>query len=476
MRLLRWGSSIVSTTTAATSRDPATVDLWLTDRSRYLTGLQHCSYRRFLEYHAGTNGYGFRRKSEAMPLVTGTHVHEALARVLSFSPGVINRGVVRTIIDETCAQYDELLRARGFQDLEEGSDPDYVRREQMALVGGLVWGWYRVAYDEFRRKNEIIRVEVEETYVAGCRCGLGDGVGEPEDHAARGCAKTGGVVIMSRPDVIVRDLRTRTTENVDFKTQSYEPYLPEWTDNVQMALSGLGAERSLGVLLSNYNLHFLMKGARKADWDEASEEYSGPKRQQSPLIYGWYDAGSPPIRPAEWRPSFVYYDDIPSKWQIQRGVQPGPRGFKHRLGNQYRRTPVWIREGPGVEEWVMDILDEETVRGQFRVIGPFDRPSRLMDDVIPAIVDHEHEVVEKLYQVQDGANPKHVFPQSWDCYRFKTACPFLAICKNPESVGDDPVASGLYVPRRPHHQLEMEQMQARGLEIPEDIADPEEEE
>lgn len=444
------------------------IDLWLTDRSRYLVGLQHCQYRRFLEYHSGANGYGIRRKSEAMPLVTGIHVHEALAQLLCYKPDVINRGMVREIIADTVAKYDALLKQRGFADPEEGTDQDFVRREQMALIAGMVWGWYRVAYQDFVTRYEVVRVEWEETYVAGCGCGLGDGVGEPQDHAARGCAAKGGIVIMSRPDVIVKDRLTGRVENIDFKTQAYEPFLPEWTDNVQMALSGLGAERSLGTLLSNYNIHFLMKGARKSDWDDYAEDYSGPKRQQSPLIYGWYDMGSPPIRPASWKPSRVYYDDVPSKWQAQRHAEPGPMGFRHTLGKDYSKTPVWINAGPGVEEWVMDVLDEETVKGEYRLIGPFDRPTRLMDDVVPTIVEHERENIEKLYAVREGHNPKHLFPQSWQCYRFKKPCPFLEVCKNPDTTGADPIGSGLYIPRRPHHMLEMEQMQARGLEIPED--------
>ncbi len=455
----------------------------VTDRSRNHHGLARCAYLRYLQYHSGPNGYGISRRAESMPLATGTQVHDILRQILVTPYEQVNRGVVRLIIENGVNAYDKLLEERGFADLPPGSDQDFVRKEQMALIAALSWGWFRVAFDYFHETYEVVRVEREETFVVGCDCGLGDGVGEPEDHDARegqGSLTCNGIVIQSRPDAIVLRRQTGRKANLDFKTTAYEPYVEDWIDSVQMAFGGLGAERSLGEEIGDYDLHFLLKGARKREKDEDTGQETGPKRQRTPLIYGWCRPGAPPMIEEDWQASYYYWSLEPSKWQAKK--QPGPRGYRRRLTDEYKQRPVWERKvDRPIEQWVMDDLPVETVQDSFRVLGPFQRPTSLMKDaeggVLQQVVAYEREVLGKLWRIQEeGADPRVLFPQSWNCHPYGKdhPCPMKPICFNP-TIGADPIGSGMYVPRRPHHQLELEQMQERGLEIPEEVAVEEDE-
>ena len=68
-------------------------------------------------------------------------------------------------------------------------------------------------------------------------------------------------------------------------------------------------------------------------------------------------------------------------------------------------------------------------------------------------------------------------PCSWQCrpYGKEHQCEFVKICHRHEG-WQDPIGSGHYVPRRPHHAAELEQAVARGLilEQAEDAVDEEE--
>src|SRR5258708_32878206 len=58
--------------------------LWLTDRSRYETGVDHCRRDRFLSYHFGSYGYGIAKRAQSIPLSPGSSYHDGPAHVLDY--------------------------------------------------------------------------------------------------------------------------------------------------------------------------------------------------------------------------------------------------------------------------------------------------------------------------------------------------------------------------------------------------------
>src|SRR3990172_8354086 len=60
--------------------DPGAI--WLIHRSPIQLGRVGCKRARYMEYHSGPTGYGIRRKAESLPLVTGSAVHELMAKLI----------------------------------------------------------------------------------------------------------------------------------------------------------------------------------------------------------------------------------------------------------------------------------------------------------------------------------------------------------------------------------------------------------
>jgi hypothetical protein len=69
-----------------------------------------------------------------------------------------------------------------------------------------------------------------------------------------------------------------------------------------------------------------------------------------------------------------------------------------------------------------------------------------------------------------------LFPRSYECRRYggRNRCQFETICLEREG-HLDPMGSGLYIERRPHHKDELEQAIARGLLVPDEGAAEEQE-
>lgn len=409
-------------------------------------------------------------------MATGTYVHTALALVMALIPtGVtswkLDRPKVREIISLQLKRYLLLLKFRGFLDLEgDDSEVQYVIKEQSALIEGLVWGYLKTRLAWLLENYIIIVVEHEETFVMGCSCGLGDGVGEHTDHEARGCD---GILMMSRPDVILQKREDQTLCNLDFKTVGMAGFnwIAQWTDNVQLALGTQGAERRLGQPIPWAQVHGLVKGIRKKSKkpEDLPRQYTGPKRQESLLCYGWYRQANPPFQTEDWKFDFFYVDS-----------EGANRTLK---GKGYEWVPVWDKifspdsDFRSIEYWV-EALPQAKLEEMFLVVGPLPTPRHLLKHYIPGIVEDEREILDKLWRLHDvrseHGEPSEAFtlaldrffPQSRsECYRYNSWCPMLKICN--EEVGmDDPVGSGQYELRRPNHLLELQEMVERGIEPP----------
>lgn len=403
---------------------------WLTDRSRYLDGLQHCQMYRYLKYHSA-NGYGMVRRSVSMPLATGVFVHQALADIMESArllAALPPRDVALSAVNKAIGDYQRLVEKRGFLEVEPGSEADQIRKEQLSLVAGLVWGWYRVMLPDVLRDYEVIEVEQES------ELDLGKGVWK-----------------MVRADWVGRRKADGQLGNHDFKTMAMlsDSYVEEFKHSPQMALTTKALEVKYKEPVTHYVIHGLIKGTRRGEYNPSSGDYDGPKRQGSYLCYLYEKPANPPLNSPDFQPKWKYL---------------GKDGRKHTLGRDYTKKPVWEVMDP--RDWVY-LLPEPFLWELFPTIGPYQRQTWMIEPYAEEVQAEELRWVQRLHRIfESGDDPaviRQEIPRSWDCHRYNRPCEMMSACYGEEA---DPLGSGKYTLRRPHHQPEIDQMEERGLEVP----------
>lgn len=412
------------------------------DRSRWKRG-HECARARFLEYDLG--GTGIRPKTQSLPLATGSAIHAPLAEILQAvikGDIEVDRKFVRQVIGEHVKTYRDSCLASGFSDevgAEGATETRYIVDEQATLIEGLVWCFWAEMLPWLRNEFEILAAEQEVNYVLGCTCGLGDGVGGPEDHAAklRVLSQTGcqGVVLMLRPDFIARRKSDGALGVWDFKSTSGSLDATEYEHSVQMALGCLAAEKMFGESCSHYYLLGLKKGRRSRPW----KQETGIKKQESILCYGYYKPSSPPVQAQKWE-------------------------FEYQRGKDWSKVPIWeantlvqyadiAEEMTRAEIWVNDVLPKEKRKEQLEILGPCQRPEHLLGEFLSQLVYEEQTWAANL------ADPQLIrFPQSWNCHSWGRACEFLSICRKYPGLETPEAAltSEQFERREPNHPYEKE--------------------
>ena len=74
----------------------------------------------------------------------------------------------------------------------------------------------------------------------------------------------------------------------------------------------MGTERKLGVQIDEVYIVALVKGRRMGEWNPEEGKASGPKYQNSPLVYGWYRPANPPLVEESWARSSSSFMDSKS--------------------------------------------------------------------------------------------------------------------------------------------------------------------
>lgn len=444
--------------------------LWLTDRSRYDTGLEKCRRERFLSYHFGASGYGIAKLAQAIPLATGSYVHEGIADILLYCkehdqlPG---DDVVRAAAAKASQTYTKVVEQRGLRNLDEGERVETIIIEQSYLIEGLIWAFALSFLPWLLSECRIIEVEREELLVVGCTCGLGDMIGSQEDHEGRGCE---GIGFQSRPDFLTEyRARPGVLAYWELKTvgQVNEPWETQWETKVQFAAGALGASKRLELPIAECYVVGLIKGRREGStYNPDTKKREGALMQQSVLCYGFKKPGNPPMEDEDWQPSYNYTDE---------------NGKGHTLGRAYQKAPLWdLKDAAGdvsVPEFWAKWIPQEHLAKQITLIGPLPINPVLVNDLVEELVAEEQRwkaVVWELYEVArtvgfDWTRPEYqaalrrLVPRSWACRRYgkRHQCQFVPVCFYHEG-WQDPLQIGFGL-RRPHHTPEMDQMVARGL-------------
>lgn len=474
--------------------------LWYTSGTPMNVGQRDCAFARWLEYHAGPHGTGYRMKAAAVPLATGAAVHHGIELVGKWMlewqqahPGqrllVVPDEVVAWGAAEAADGYAAKARRRGLELTKTDSTAmeavEQLIVEQQTLIEAQVWMYAIVRLPFMLSRARLLDVEREETPVIDCTCGLGDWIGQAAHHAQRNCR---GIVAQGKADFLWEVVDDGTIEYEEFKTKAVANYGWEqgWEHSGQLFRNMEAASKRLGRDVSTAYVPVLFKGKRDR-WDR--EDKTAPKAQQSPLVYGWFDPGNGMTRPADWSARYVFYDDWGKRHTLPKtftrvGIwradvelpADNPNGWPGRAGA--RRVERWVRG------WILPVMHAELVK----VLGPFPKPRALVGDYTQAMLTEERRwrsEVEylrelKIYQPGDEARVEiegqlpetitaaHVISRSWACTRFDgSRCMFKPVCfKDP---GWEQIETmGWYEIRTPHHAPEAEACAAVGVVFPED--------
>lgn len=466
--------------------------IWYTSGTPLKLGQSECKFERWLGYHAGKHGTGYRRKATAIPLATGAGVHDGIGLIGQW---VLDRQRARPLerlIDvprevtawaatEAANTYERTARTRGLEltktDLDAASAIEQLIMEQRTLIEAQVWMYALARLPVLLSTARIIDVEAEEGPVIVCTCGLGDWVGQWTDHAARGCT---GICPQGRADVILEAYEGSTLIYEEVKTKATPNYGWEmqWEHSGQLWLNMHAAGLRLGKSIDQAFVPVLLKGKR--DRVDRSD-VRAPKIQQSPLCWPWF-SGSSVLARAEWASRYKWFDD----W-----------GKGHTLGHSFKRVALWdeanplIGVGPNgvaahvdasrVERWVTGWIAPGQYAELLKVLGPFPKPPALMEAAEKALIAEENwwrSTVARLratgvYQPSDqGIEEGHpieaadLIPRSWSCVKFGgDPCAFRKICHREEG-WQDMESHPDFQWRAPHHAIEKLAFEQAGVVFP----------
>jgi hypothetical protein len=247
---------------------------------------------------------------------------------------------------------------------------------------------------------------------------------------------------------------------------SYRPWRRQWEHNRQLLLTKIAVEQGIQEPVSFAYIIALEKGRRMA------ESGTGLEKQWSPFLYSYHKKGNPPMEAEDWQLRWKWVD---------------AQGNNHTLGKAYKRETIFTYPFEGkpadmgsTEYWVRS-LPHEAVMGLHEVLGPFSFVTHAEKSVVRSAYENEREWQERVWAINDvgeqvdwdESHPKFIealdvyAPQSWHCHPYGKDCPFLRIC-NRDPGWEDPIGSGYYELRRPHHDPEAAQAASRGIELPDE--------
>ena len=451
------------------------VTIWLTDRSRYTTGTGRCGQERYLTNHFGPTGYGIVRKSESLPLATGTYAHQALEvlfRHLLETDTFPSVDLIREAIQTTLQAYQKKIEARGYAGLFQNQRADEVVREQQYLITGLIWATCHTVLPWLHQEFRVVQAEQESTYVLDCTCGL-----LPTDdlaqHDARDCD---GVGLMLKQDVVAERRQGSGVAYFEAKTTGFagDSWAEAWETKPQLALGTLGIPERLGKEITETYIIGLYKGSRK----KSGEGEDQIVRQESAFCYGYCKPANPPLSPDDWLPSYQWTDDLTRETKRASRAHK-KRGVWELEGSDW---PIWLAakaHDPTLQpaEFWIATLPKSVLEHAVFVVGPMNRQDAQIQKLTRQVAGEEQHWKQILWQLYDLQSQGHewasetfqaaldrLVPASWDCRRFGkgSECQFVPICFRQEG-WTDPLGGGRYVARRPHHMPELEQAISRGL-------------
>lgn len=400
-----------------------------TDRSGILSW-QKCPRDRYYSRHF--QGKGLEKVRKSLPLVFGAAFHEGSENLL------LNKGIESAV--SRALLYLNLAFSVEGVDLEE-KQTMYAVEEQRAIAEGLLRAWWIAKGERFLEDFEVLEVEKE---------------GRAE--------LAPGLVLMFRPDALVRERMTGDLYIVSWKTAStFGAYTINSIQTDMQSMSEIwgrtrdhdGPNHPYGAVnaIEGVLYLFAVKGQRRMD------DYLGFKVQNTPLAYGWVRKGPTPDED-EWAWQYG--------WATEEMNEKTGKLVQTKLGKGFRKVGVWDNYPGGVKAWVDALAANEIAPrhiSAFESIFPESLPvSRRADEIESwkrQVVGQETRVraiakeVEAIASVAQPHEMDYVldtdFPQhTARCFDYNSKCSFFDICFNP-AIKSDPIGSGLYTIRTANH-------------------------
>lgn len=464
----------------------------LTDRSRTIS-YQECPRRRFLNYHFPSTdssdgvhsrpASGIQSSKLNIPLATGTWTHHGLAALLEGKS-------IEVAVEEATKGYWAEIRQRGLA-LETGEDAAYVADEQCALVEGMLRGYAHTQLLRLTADYEVLETEKEEIWEMADRDELAMDESGVFKQRLIWMARADGLLlerasnelyVLSYKTSAGWDSRREREANHDMQGLSelaaIEFRLYKWWEIVQQALKGKADDpgvaeaqkfcdeqmtpRMVAYLrdkpeaprVAGVKMEYLLKGDRYAD-----KSMGGLRTQRSPLIRGYRRADA-----------IVTGDPADLAWKYE---WQDDSGKSRKLAWQtWKSFEVWKQPG-GVKAWV-ELLSRNAIQPDageclpLQVVTPvpYFRHEDDLRDWFEQTVSQEWDVASNVMEVlhsieQNGWNHPEtrsmlnlMFRQHRRSCDWPSPCPYQDICYG-SHVRENPIGSGMYIPRKPHHEPEM---------------------
>jgi hypothetical protein len=417
-------------------------------------------------------------RRQSLPLVTGDWLHQILAafvhilRTLARLPSLEE---TREIIQAHVAGYLARVEARGYRGILGGPETEETTREQGTLLSGLAWALRLHFLPWLHQHYQVVTVEQERLHFLECSCGAPPLDGD--EHIRRGCT---GKALMIRTDLLAQRRGAHTLAYLECKTTGWESdaWAESWETDPQLAMGTVDAQELYGAEVTELYIVGLNKGRRVRDRFNPDDPM---KRQQSPLCYGYMRPGNPPMANDDWLPSYEWVNDDGETKRASRAHKR--KGVWHLAESDWPVYRAYLTSNPelSAEEFWARYLPNSVMQKTCFILGPMNRQDQQLRAFLNNILGEEtrwQQVLWTLYELQasglrwaDEAFQRQLdllVPCSWACRPFgkEHQCEFVPICHR--HVGwDDPLGSGQYQPRLPHHEPELRQAVARGLLVAE---------
>lgn len=471
------------TTTPTTPTPAPPLTLWLTDRTRYKLGTARCPRARYLSCHAGPTGYGLTARRDSLPLVTGISAHhglEAFAQLLAREDRLTTLDETRAIIATVTRAYVTRVEARGYRGILSSAHTEETITEQATLLSGLLWALRLKLLPWLHERYKVTVVERERLHFLRCTCGAPPL--DQAEHIRRSCH---GQALMIRTDLLAEQRRGSSLAYFECKTTGWDSdaWAEQWETDPQLALGTLDAPALYAKEVTELYIIGLSKGRRAKDRFDPEER----KKQMTPLCYGYCRPGNPPLAPDDWLPAYEWTSNDGETKRASRAHRR--RGVWEIETSDWPTWHAYRAEDPGMsaaEFWVR-MLPTSLLDKVCFLLGPMNRQDRQLAATLRGMQGEEErwqQTLWRLYELQQQypwasevfqSELDRLIPCSWACRPFgkEHQCEFVPVCHRHQG-WDDPIGSGQYQPRLPHHEPELQQAIARGL-LPEQAETPDEE-
>ncbi len=406
--------------------------------------------------------------STNVALSTGTAMHRGLDYLFTNLKDAKKPLIILTELtgDAVKAATGELSQLSDYA-LEKGESEgfqSYTRAEQRSLIEGLLWCFAYQMVPDWLERYEIMAVEREEAQTLSSSLQL---------------------VLEGRVDLILREKAEPThIYVVSFKTTASldDRMIDSYGDDIQGVSESWLVEQRLGQENSRVNHYRELLAASAsalvtADFVQEAEntlaivramtdklmpekvtgvimvDFIKGRRYERVKGSGKWETINPLIK--GYRKLVGADLDYAHSWYYSN---PANKSGKSILGKGWEPIDVWEEYEGGVKGWIGaiargEIQPEEKILAEQIWTQTYFRNDRQMESWRKQHEAMESETSSRVLALRKGNGLDELFMQNRKACHYPRRCEYLDICNNPE-IENDPIGSGIYQWREPHHERE----------------------